>query len=59
MPIKSCNEDGKPGYKYGDEGKCYHYEPGNEESRKRAYDRAAEQGRAIEASMKRRGEKHV
>lgn len=23
MPIKRCESDGKPGYKWGDAGKCY------------------------------------
>jgi len=30
MPIRSCQKDGKPGYKYGDEGACYTYTPGDE-----------------------------
>ena len=23
MPIQKCTSDGKPGYKWGEEGKCY------------------------------------
>lgn len=23
MPVKKCTIDGKPGYKWGDQGKCY------------------------------------
>ena len=23
MPVKKCIKDGKPGYKWGDEGECY------------------------------------
>lgn len=49
MPVKRCTKDGKPGYKWGDEGKCYSYTSGNKESRERAKKKAAEQGRAIEA----------
>lgn len=48
MPIKTCQSDGKPGYKYGDEGKCYTYDPNNEESKKSAEEKAKKQGRAIE-----------
>lgn len=27
MPIKPCNENKKPGWQYGDSGKCYTYSP--------------------------------
>jgi len=50
MPIMPCSKDGKPGYKYGKDGKCYVYTSGNEASRKRAKKRAINQGVAIEAS---------
>lgn len=50
MPTKSCRKDGKPGYKWGDEGKCYTYTSGDEESRKRAKEKADAQGRAIHAN---------
>jgi len=50
MPIKPCKKEGKPGYKYGDEGKCYPYEPGSKASRKRARKQAREQGQAIKAN---------
>lgn len=49
MPVKRCTKDGKPGYKWGDEGKCYSYTPGNKESRERAKKKATEQGQAIQA----------
>ena len=54
MPIKRCQLGGKPGYKYGDAGKCYTYTKGDEAGRKRAKQRAIKQGAAIEA---RRGGK--
>ena len=54
MPVKKCTKDGKPGYKYGDEGYCYTYASGNEKSRKSAKQKAHLQGSAIEA---RRGKK--
>lgn len=50
MPVKECQKDGKPGYKWGNEGYCYTYTPNNEESRERAKDKAKEQGRAIQVN---------
>jgi len=52
MPVQDCNKDGKPGYKYGEEGFCYTYTAGNEASRKAAKQKAYLQAAAIE---KRRG----
>jgi len=49
MPIRSCQKDGEPGYKYGDEGTCYPYTPGDEKSRMKAKKKAEEQMRAIHA----------
>lgn len=48
MPVKKCQSDGKPGYKYGDSGKCYTYDTNDEESKKKALEQAKKQGRAIE-----------
>ena len=45
MPVKSCQSGGKPGFKYGDAGKCY--------TGKDAKAKATKQGRAIE--MRRHG----
>ena len=50
MPIKKCSVDGKPGYKWGDTGKCYTYIPGNEASMKAAKKKAIKQ--AVAASYK-------
>lgn len=47
MPIIDCTSDGKPGYKFGEEGFCYTYTPGSEESRKAAKHKAYLQGVAI------------
>jgi hypothetical protein len=47
MPVKSCEENGKPGYKYGDSGKCYTYTPKDEVSRNKAKKQAIIQGIAI------------
>lgn len=54
MPLMRCEEDGKPGYKWGENGKCYTYTPGNEQSRKAAKRKAILQGVAI---SRRTGEK--
>lgn len=50
MPVRQCSDDGKPGYKWGDSGKCYTYPRGNETARKAAKRRAILQGVAIEGS---------
>jgi hypothetical protein len=52
MPVKACRLNNKPGYKWGDAGKCYTYTAGNETARKKAYEKAAAQGRAIKAKKK-------
>ncbi len=44
MPIKRCQKDGKPGYKWGDSGECY---VGDDAKQK-----AQKQGIAIELSQK-------
>jgi len=50
MPVQRCQKNGKPGYRWGTEGKCYTYTPNNKSSRERAKNKAAEQGQAIKAS---------
>lgn len=52
MPLKRCMADGKPGYKWGDSGKCYTYTVGNESSRRVAKEKAMKQAAAIESSKK-------
>jgi len=47
MPVNSCSLNGKPGYKWGDSGKCYTYSPDNENSMKEAKKKALAQGIAI------------
>ncbi len=54
MPLKHCQRDKKPGYKWGDSGKCYTYTSGDKASRQMAKNNAKQQGRAIEASKSRR-----
>lgn len=53
MPVKPCSDGGKPGYKYGDSGHCYTYTKGDEESRKRAKQKAHIQGGAIKANQRK------
>lgn len=52
MPIETCNKDGLPGYRWGKNGACYTYAPGNNAARKVARAKAARQGRAVEASKR-------
>lgn len=47
MPLMRCQEEDKPGWKWGDSGKCYIYEAGNEESEKAAKEKAMKQAVAI------------
>ena len=49
MPITSCREDGKPGFRAGSSGKCFTYS--DESSRSRALNKAKKQLAAIKASQ--------
>lgn len=44
MPIQSCSNNGKPGYKWGEQGSCYTYTAGDESSIKEAKKKAQIQG---------------
>jgi hypothetical protein len=44
MPVNPCSENKKPGFKWGDSGKCYLYTPGNEKSMGEAKRKATIQG---------------
>jgi hypothetical protein len=50
MPVKNCQQDNKPGYKWGDEGTCYIYNPNDQLSKQNAMKKAKKQGVAIEIS---------
>ena len=50
MPLKRCHKEGKPGYKWGDSGKCYTYTSGNKAEREAAKALARKQGRAAYVS---------
>jgi len=53
VPVQECEENKKPGYRWGSSGRCYTYSADDEEARKRAKQKAAIQGYAIEMSQKR------
>jgi hypothetical protein len=44
MPVKQCEDNGKPGFKWGDSGKCYTYTSKDEVSRNKARRSAIIQG---------------
>jgi len=54
MPVERGN-DGKPFYRWGKQGKRYHYISGNVRSRQQAHAKAARQGRAIKTRQSRPG----
>jgi phage head maturation protease len=47
MPLKRCQDDDQPGWKWGDSGKCYTYTRGNEESETEARKKAMAQAAAM------------
>jgi hypothetical protein len=47
MPVMKCTDKGKPGYKFGESGKCYTYTPGNSREEQEAKRKAVLQGVAI------------
>lgn len=54
MPVQSCKQDNKPGFKWGSSGKCFTFNPNDPSSRNRARRKAQDQGAAIEISKKER-----
>ena len=56
MPVQPCQENGSPGFKYGESGTCYTYARNNPASAARARSLAEKQGRAIKAAQNRRDE---
>lgn len=49
MPVQSCTENSRPGYRWGQSGKCYTYKPGDKVGQASAKLRASKQGVAIKA----------
>ena len=58
MPVGPCSSNGKPGFKYGDSGKCYTYTDGDDSSKSEARRQAEAQGAAMAAAgyMEKEGE---
>lgn len=50
MPVKRSKDGDGPYYRWGESGEKYHYEAGNEASRKAAKAKAQRQGRAARAA---------
>ena len=50
MPVHRGEDSDGPYYQWGDSGKKYRYEAGDEESRERAKEKAEEQAQAAYAS---------
>ena len=48
MPIKKCRLNGKPGWRWGDSGKCYTYVASDKASSNRAKRLAYKQAAAIQ-----------
>jgi hypothetical protein len=58
MPLTRCSEDGKPGWKWGESGKCYTFTRGDAASERAARKKARDQAVAIAGNRARkRGEK--
>lgn len=50
MPVGKCSDNGKPGFRFGDSGKCYTYTEGDKAGMERAREKARDQERAAYAS---------
>lgn len=50
MPVQRKKDGDGPYYQWGDSGKKYHYEAGDDASRKKAKKKAEKQGQAAHAS---------
>jgi len=46
MPVQECQEGDQPGYRWGEQGKCYTYAPGDAKGRAQAKLKAFKQGMA-------------
>ena len=50
MPIQECQVEGKPGFKWGNSGKCYTYDKDSDASKKTARKECMRQGVVIMSS---------
>jgi hypothetical protein len=55
MPLMRCQIKGKPGWKWGQQGKCYPYTLGDVKSEAAAKSKAKEQAAAIIINRSKRG----
>jgi hypothetical protein len=53
MPVERCRKNGRPGFRWGKEGKCFTYTAGDKTSRERARRKAEAQGRAIKGNQRK------
>ena len=44
MPVEACSAGDKPGFRWGNQGKCYTYTPGDKLSMQEAKEKANKQG---------------
>ena len=51
LPVQPCSEGGKPGWRWGQAGKCYVFKRGSAKGSKMAKAKAAKQGSAIKISQ--------
>lgn len=54
MPVQTCRLNGRDGYKWGKQGRCYTYKQGSKRSEADALAKATLQGRAIEANKEQK-----
>ena len=54
MPIRQTTKDGKPAYQYGTTGKKYTYNSNDEQSKKRAKEKARQQGIAVQTNKNKK-----
>ena len=47
MPVNKCQVNGTPGYRWGQTGKCYTYDPNDKEGAMSAFNSAARQGAVV------------
>lgn len=57
MPLQRCEEEGRPGWRWGQAGKCYTYAPGSAAAERLAKQRAMAQAVAMSHQQEREGKK--
>ena len=59
MPVTSCTEKGKSGWRWGTKGKCYVYPTGDEDASNKAKQKAYLQGAAVTKGKMTEGNEHL